>query len=93
MGADGYAAAPLAATLYTKPGCGLCDEMRHLLLDLQTELEFVLVERNIEEDDSAFAAYRYLIPVLSIPGVDELYPPHSAERVRQAIVSALQAAR
>lgn len=25
----------LAVTLYTKPGCGLCDELRHLLLELQ----------------------------------------------------------
>lgn len=83
----------LAVTLYTKPGCGLCDELRHLLLELQREFEFNLVERNISADASELAVYRYLIPVLSIPGVQELYPPHNAETVRQALVGALQAAR
>lgn len=88
MDAAGSAATPLVATLYTKPGCGLCDELRHLLLELQREFDFTLVERNIEESAEEFARYRYLIPVLSIPGAEDLCPPHDAETVRRALVRA-----
>lgn len=93
MFADAEAPSPLAATLYTKPGCGLCDELRHLLLGLQSDMDFTLVERNIEEDADEFARYRYLIPVLGIPGAGLLYPPHDVETVRRALAAALQAAR
>lgn len=66
-------------TLYSKPGCHLCEELRTLLDDLQPELGFTLEEINIEQDEALFAKYRHDIPVLLADGkeigrgrVDEL---------------------
>ena len=84
----------MQVTLYTKPGCHLCDELKADLLALQTEMNFVVVERNIEEDRQDFARFRYLIPVVDIEGGPVLYPPHTQHSVRQALESTwLQAKR
>jgi len=74
--------------LYSKPDCGLCDELKRDLLNLQKELQFELVERDILEDAEAFARYRYLIPVLDIEGGELLYPPHHPDIVRGALRAA-----
>jgi glutaredoxin len=47
-------------TLYTKPGCGLCDKAKVLLERAKLEVRFV----NILEDADAFQKYQYEIPVL-----------------------------
>lgn len=74
--------------LYSKPGCLLCEELKTLLLELQSEVEFTLTERNIEADAEDFARYRYLIPVLDIEGGALLYPPHTWDSVRDALYAA-----
>lgn len=51
-------------TLYSKPGCHLCEDVKFELLDLQSELGFDLVEENILDDPKMFEAYKYLIPVV-----------------------------
>jgi glutaredoxin len=51
-------------TLYTKPGCHLCEEVRDLLDDLQPEHGFAIEEIDITGDAALFARYRYEIPVL-----------------------------
>lgn len=78
----------MQVTLYSKPGCLLCDELKTLLLELQTEVEFTLTERNIEDDAEDFARYRYLIPVLDVEGGALLYPPHTWDAVRDALYAA-----
>lgn len=78
----------MRVTLYSKPGCLLCDELKTLLQELQSEVEFVLTERNIEDDADDFARYRYLIPVLDIEGDVLLYPPHTWDSVRTAFLAA-----
>jgi len=82
------APSPLALTLYGKPGCHLCDDLRAMLDELRGELDFTLVERNIEDDADDFARFRYTIPVLDVAGRSPLYPPHDAVRVRQALLAA-----
>lgn len=77
-------------TLFSKPDCGLCDALKADLTELQGEIEFILVERNIEEDAVAFERYRYLIPVLDIEGGPLLYPPHDWLRLYQALKAARQ---
>ena len=51
-------------TLYSKPGCHLCEELRGLLDDLQPEHGFAIEEVDITSDPELFARYRYEIPVL-----------------------------
>jgi glutaredoxin len=55
-------------TLYSKPGCHLCEDLRATLDELQHEHGFVLEEIDITRDVHLFARYRYEIPVLMKDG-------------------------
>ena len=78
----------MRVTLYSKPDCPLCDELKADLLALQPEIGFSLQERDIETSSDDFARYRYLIPVLDIEGGEVLYPPHDWFAIRQALMAA-----
>jgi glutaredoxin len=60
----------VTVTLYSKPGCHLCEQVRELLADLAVERSFTIEEINIERDAHLFAAYRYAIPVLFLDGTE-----------------------
>ena len=51
-------------TLYAKPGCHLCEDLRRLLDELQPDYGFAIEEVDISADEELFARYRYEIPVL-----------------------------
>ncbi len=51
-------------TLYGRPGCHLCEDMRAALEDCQTRLGFTLREIDIDSDPALAARYGTLIPVL-----------------------------
>ena len=56
-------------TLFTRPGCHLCDEARDAILALRDELPpFELDEVNIEQDDGLLARYLERIPVVAVDG-------------------------
>jgi glutaredoxin len=55
-------------TLYTRPGCHLCDDARDTLERLRQDAEFELQEVNIEEDDALHRAYLERIPVIHLDG-------------------------
>ena len=58
-----------ACTLYTRPGCHLCDEARDEILALRAELPpFELREVDIELDDASHARYLERIPVVEVDG-------------------------
>jgi hypothetical protein len=78
----------MRVTLYSKPGCSLCDELKSDLLEFQATMGFELHERNIEDDADDFQRYRYLIPVLDVEGGALLYPPHTWETVQRALHAA-----
>jgi glutaredoxin len=59
-------------TLYTRPGCHLCDDARAVLLDLRERAPFTLDEVDIESDDALHARYLERIPVIALDG-EELY--------------------
>lgn len=56
--------------LYTKPGCGLCEEMKQQMSNSGCVGLYTLEEIDIESDAELFARYRYEIPVLFINGVE-----------------------
>ncbi len=58
----------MIVTLYSKPGCHLCEDVREILDDLAVEHGFSVDEVNIEGDATLFAQYRYEIPVLAVAG-------------------------
>lgn len=53
-------------TLYGRPGCHLCEEMRSGLLALQTELGYRLAEVDVDGDPDLARRYGGLVPVLAL---------------------------
>ena len=59
-------------TLYTRPGCHLCDEARAALERVRRQAPFTLDEIDIETDDALHARYLERIPVVAVDG-EELF--------------------
>ena len=57
-------------TLYSRPGCHLCDEARAALRNAREHAPFDVDEINIEDDDVLHARYLERIPVVAIDGED-----------------------
>jgi glutaredoxin len=75
-------------TLYTRPGCHLCDEARTELQRLRARLPFTLQEVDITTDDALHLRYLERIPVVALDG-EELFDffvdePVLADRLREA---------
>ena len=51
-------------TLYSKPGCHLCEEVRRVLDEVQPTYGFAVEEVDITADADLFRRYRSEIPVL-----------------------------
>ena len=58
----------ISVTLYTRAGCGLCDEARQMLDTIGQEIPLELREIDIEGDRMLEQAYFDRIPVLSFGG-------------------------
>jgi glutaredoxin len=58
----------MRVTLFSKPGCHLCEEVRTLLDELREDRAFELEEIDITRDADLFARYRYEIPVVCRDG-------------------------
>ena len=54
--------------LYSKPGCHLCDEMKHVLDRVRARTPFTLRVVDISLDPDLLARYGMEIPVLKIDG-------------------------
>ena len=80
-------------TLYSRPGCSLCSELRRDLDDFQAALNFTLLERNIEDDSADLARFALLIPVLEIDNGPLLYPPHHWDELDATLRAASCAAQ
>ena len=59
-------------TLYTRPGCHLCDDARAVIERVRARTPFRLVEIDIESDDALHRAYLERIPVVELDG-EELF--------------------
>lgn len=59
-------AGPRDITLYTRPGCQLCEEAKALLAPLLTEFDARLTEINIDEDPQLRAEYDHDVPVIFV---------------------------
>lgn len=62
------AAGTSEVTLYTRPGCHLCEEAKKTIAPLLREFGAVLREVNIEKDAVLEACYGLDIPVIFIGG-------------------------
>ena len=55
-------------TVYSKPGCHLCEEAIRLLQRVQKQQPFTLEEVNIQDDPALLAEYGEQIPVVTLNG-------------------------
>ena len=55
-----------AVVLYSRPGCGLCDEARDVLLAERERTPFDLEEVDVSGDDALELEYGIRIPVVTI---------------------------
>jgi hypothetical protein len=78
------AVAPVV-TLLSRPGCHLCDEARAVIARVTAELGVSWAERDITRSGDDLRAYRDLIPVTLIDGVQHDFWRVSEDRLRQAL--------
>jgi hypothetical protein len=57
-------------TLYTKPGCGLCEEMEEVIRHVRRRRPFELELRNILDSLDEYERYKHDIPVVTVDGVE-----------------------
>lgn len=60
--------APIVLTLYSRPGCHLCDEMKEITYPVARELGCSVTEVDISANPELEARYATEIPVLLVNG-------------------------
>lgn len=72
--------------MYSRPGCGLCDEARALILAERQRASFAFEEVDVSGDDALELEYGIRIPVVLVDGEElfdvRLEPRAFAEAVR-----------
>jgi len=56
-------------TVYSRPGCHLCEEAKREIESAGCDGEFTLEEINIDSDPALLERYQYDIPIVLIDGV------------------------
>jgi hypothetical protein len=79
----------ITVTLFTKPGCGLCDEVKAELDALQPLFPHQLSQVDISQESALFDKYRYIIPVVQV-GKVELMAPITAVQLQQTLAEISQ---
>ena len=57
-------------TLYTKPGCHLCEPVAHTIEEAAIRRQFRFVRRNILDDPADYERYQHAIPVVTVNGTE-----------------------
>ena len=77
---------PVEITLYSRPGCHLCDDARALLHRLERRYPMRVTEVDITRDPALLRKYDIVIPVLELRGA------HLEAPIREeAVIRALEA--
>lgn len=75
-----------SVVLYSRPGCGLCDEAREVILAVRERVAFAFREIDVSSDDELELAYGIRIPVVVVDGEEafevRVDPAAFAARVR-----------
>lgn len=60
-------------TFYTRKKCPLCDKAKVVIDELEQEVEFVYIEKDIDDSDELTEKYGLMIPVVEIDGEEIEY--------------------
>jgi hypothetical protein len=58
----------VSVVLYSRPGCGLCDEAREVIVAERARTPFCLEEVDVSTDDTLELGYGIRIPVVLVDG-------------------------
>ena len=72
-------------TLYSRPGCHLCEAMRDTALPLARELGADFEEMDVDADPAIAAAYDLEVPVLCVNGRKAFSIRVTRERLRRRL--------
>ena len=81
---------PVQVTLYSKPGCHLCEVMKEEMATADCAELYELEEINIESDPELSARYCHDIPVLMIDGTEAFRHRLRADAFRSALKNHVQ---
>jgi glutaredoxin len=87
------ARAVIAVTLYSRPGCHLCDEMKRLVTTVSRNQPVILTEIDISADPDLERQYGLEIPVLVIDGRKAAKYRVTEETLRRLLLARSQEAR
>ncbi len=73
-------------TLYSKPGCHLCEDAKAALMTLEPEVAVRLREVDITTDAALFELYKYTIPVMIVDEQIILESRIDAKKLRRALL-------
>jgi glutaredoxin len=74
-------------TLYSKPGCHLCDDAREIVRAVCAELGVEWTEVDITQDDRLFSEYGEQIPVTFVDGKQHDFWRVDPTRLRKALTA------
>ena len=72
-------------TIYSKPDCHLCDEMKQVIEKVRAKIPCELQIKNILDDPADFEKYKTQIPVLFLNGSEIARYRISASRLEAAL--------
>ena len=75
-------------TLYTKPGCHLCDDVAQVIALVRRARQFELEIRDIFDDEGDFQLYQHEIPVVKVNGAEIARHRMSAQTLESALDAA-----
>ena len=81
----------VTVTLYTKPGCHLCEPVAETIAAAAKVRAFEAVSRNILDDPADFERYKHAIPVVTVNGQEVARYRLSLPQLLQAIDAAAAA--
>ena len=73
-------------TLYTRPGCHLCDEAKMAMRAAHCDNKYTLDEVDIESDPKLLHSYRNEIPVVLINGIEAFRHRVAPEDFRRQVL-------
>ena len=83
----------MVVTLYSQPGCCLCDQARAMLERICSELGAQLVEQDITTDDQLHRRYLERIPVVAVGGQEVLDLDFDEQEARRVLERWLEYSR
>ena len=75
----------MTVTIFSKPGCHLCDDAKAVIERVRMRNNFDLVVKDIRDDAKDFAEYQYAIPVILVDDREIARYRLTEEQLRRAL--------